>query len=118
MSAFTTSFTGVRVVSKTTVAKKTVSTKACASMDFKKVRRSTREFARRRSLDRRSRATRGSIVATERAGRARRFARRRARVRERESSNFASRGRRARPRRARSRARRRRRSPTDDDDAT
>jgi len=36
MSAFTTSFTGVRVVSKTTVAKKTVSTKACASMDFKK----------------------------------------------------------------------------------
>jgi|TARA_B110000003_G_scaffold126303_3_gene128395 hypothetical protein len=43
MSAFTTSFTGVRVVSKTTVAKKTVSTKACASMDFKKVRR---EFAR------------------------------------------------------------------------
>ena len=40
MSAFTTSFTGVKVVSKTTVAKKTVSTKAVASFDnVKKVRR-------------------------------------------------------------------------------
>ena len=39
MSAFTTSFTGVRVVSKTTVAKKTVQTKAVASFDnVKKVR--------------------------------------------------------------------------------
>jgi len=33
MSAFTTSFTGVRVVSKTAVAKKSVSTKAVASME-------------------------------------------------------------------------------------
>ena len=40
MSAFTTSFTGVRVVSKTAVAKKSVSTKAVASMEnVKKVRR-------------------------------------------------------------------------------
>jgi len=40
MSAFTTSFTGVKVVSKTAVAKKTVSTKAVASFDnVKKVRR-------------------------------------------------------------------------------
>ena len=39
MSAFTTSFTGVRVVSKTTVAKKTVQTKAVASFEnVKKVR--------------------------------------------------------------------------------
>ena len=41
MSAFTTSFTGVRVVSKTAVAKKSVSTKAVASMEnVKKVRAS------------------------------------------------------------------------------
>jgi len=41
MSAFTTSFTGVRVVSKNAVAKKSVSTKAVASMEnVKKVRAS------------------------------------------------------------------------------
>jgi hypothetical protein len=49
MSAFTTSFTGVRVVSKTAVAKKSVSTKAVASMDnVKKVRR--RRARRDRSI--------------------------------------------------------------------
>jgi len=57
MSAFTTSFTGVRVVSKTAVAKKSVSTKAVASMDnVKKVRRRRRDRFDRsdwiRSIDR------------------------------------------------------------------
>ena len=58
MSAFTTSFTGVRVVSKTTVAKKTVQTKAVASFDnVKKVRDDdddSRVSKMERSIDRTS----------------------------------------------------------------
>ena len=49
MSFATSSFTGVRVVSKTTVAKKTVQTKAVASLEnVKKVRARTTNDAHRK----------------------------------------------------------------------
>jgi hypothetical protein len=64
MSAFTTSFTGVRVVSKTAVAKKSVSTKAVASMEnVKKVRASVA----RGDADRSIRGGDGAVAGVVRA---------------------------------------------------
>ena len=64
MSAFTTSFTGVRVVSKTAVAKKSVSTKAVASMEnVKKVRASVARGDADRSIRGGDRAVAGVVRA-------------------------------------------------------
>ena len=64
MSAFTTSFTGVRVVSKTAVAKKSVSTKAVASMEnVKKVRASVARGDADRSIRGGDRAMAGVVRA-------------------------------------------------------